>query len=113
MPKSDLVRLQHVLEAARKATELSAGKTRADLDTDEVLRFPLIHLLELVGEAATGVSVELREREPEVPWAKIIALRNRLIHGYFDVDLSIVWDTIQTRLPSLIEAVEGVISRHE
>jgi uncharacterized protein with HEPN domain len=69
--------------------------------------------LELIGEAATGVSSELREQEPDVPWVKIIALRNRLIHGYFDVDLDIVWDTIQTRLPSLIETIEAVIVRHE
>lgn len=113
MPKSDIVRLRHVLEASSKALELSAGKRRADLDTDEVLRFALIHLLELVGEAATGISAELRQQEPQVPWAKIVALRNRLIHGYFDVDLNIVWDTIQTRLPSLIEAIGDVISRYE
>jgi len=112
MPKSDLVRLQHILEAASKARDIATGKSRDDLDTDEILRFALIHLLELVGEAATGLSTELREQEPEVPWAKVIALRNRLIHGYFDVDLDIVWDTIQTRLPSLIEAVEAVIARH-
>jgi uncharacterized protein with HEPN domain len=113
MPKSDRARLQHILEAARKALELSAGRTRADMNTDEALRFALIHLLELVGEAATGVSSELRQAEPTIPWAKVIALRNRLIHGYFDVDLDIVWDTIQTRLPDLIEAVEAVVVRTE
>ena len=113
MPKSDLARLQHVLEAASKARDIATGKSRDDLDADEILRFALIHLLELVGEAATGLSAEIREREPQVPWAKTIALRNRLIHGYFDVDLDIVWDTIQGRLPSLIEAVEAVIARHQ
>lgn len=113
MPKSDRARLQHMLEAARKALELSAGRSRADMDTDEALRFALIHLLELVGEAASGVSPELRQESADVPWARAIALRNRLIHGYFDIDLDIVWDTIHARLPRLIEAVETVIARTE
>jgi uncharacterized protein with HEPN domain len=113
MPKSDLVRLRHMLEAAQKARDIASGRLREDLDSDEVLRFALIHLLELIGEAATGLSDDLREREPGVPWAKIVALRNRLIHGYFDVDLDIVWDTLQTRVPPLIEAVESVIARLE
>jgi len=113
MLKSDRARLQHILEAARKALELSAGRSRADMNTDDALRFALIHLLELDGEAATGVSSGLRQAEPGIPWAKTIALRNRLIHGYFDVDLDIVWDTIQTRLPGLIEAVEAVVARTE
>lgn len=111
MLPNDFTRLQHVLHAARKARELSDGRSRADLTTDEALRYALIHLLELVGEAAIGLSMELRQREPDVPWAKIIALRNRLIHGYFDVDLDIVWDTIQQRLPSLIAALEDIVAR--
>lgn len=111
MPNRDLVRLQHVIQAGQKALELSAGKSRTEADADEALRLALIHLLEIMGEAATGLSSEFRQQNAEVPWTKIIALRNRLIHGYFDVDFDIVWDTIQERLHPLIPELEAIVSR--
>ncbi|MEN6547515.1 MAG: HepT-like ribonuclease domain-containing protein [Armatimonadia bacterium] len=64
-----------------------------------------------MGEAATGLSSEFRQQNAEVPWTKIIALRNRLIHVYFDVDFDIVWDTIQERLRPLIPELEAIVSR--
>lgn len=84
-------------------------KTKEDFDRDRVLQLALIRLVEVVGEAATRVSPEGRERSPGVPWKGAISMRNRLVHGYDAVDLRVLWDTLQTDLPRLIEELERVL----
>jgi uncharacterized protein with HEPN domain len=69
----------------------------------------LIRLLEIIGEAANAVSEETRRAHPHVPWRKMVGLRNRLIHGYFNVNLHVVWDTLRGDLPDLIPALEEVL----
>jgi len=82
----DLVRLRHMLDAARKAIAFTESSQRCDLDTDEKLSLSVVRLLEILGEAAKGVSESCREKHPEIPWRQISGTRDRLIHGYFDVD---------------------------
>ena len=106
----DIVRLREMADAARKAVRFAEGRTRADLDSDELLSLALVRLLEIVGEAARGVSEALRQRHPTVPWSQITGTRDRLIHGYFNVDLDIVWAIIQKDLPSLIADLDRMIS---
>ena len=65
--------------------------------------------IEIIGEAASKVTQETRERYTELPWANIIAMRNRLIHVYFDIDLDRVWDTVTDDLPPLVASLEKVI----
>lgn len=103
----DRVRIRHALDAARKAVQSTANWSRADLDGEELATLGLIRLLEVLGEAASAVSEETRTAHQAIPWRKMAALRHRLIHGYFDVNLDIVWDTIRSDLPPLIEALEG------
>lgn len=86
---------------------MSEGRTRPDLDTHRQLELSLIRLLEVIGEAANRLSAEDRVRFPEVPWADIISLRNRLIHGYDAVDLDIVWQVVTGDLPTLIDQLAG------
>lgn len=76
-----------MLVAARKAVAFASGKERADLDSDEQLNLALTRLLEIVGEAAKQVGPATRERYPRIPWREIASTRDRLIHGYFNVDL--------------------------
>ncbi len=109
----DRVRLHHALDAARKATSSTASWKREDLDLDELPTLGLIRLLEIVGEAAGSVSEETRRTNPGVPWRKMMGLRNRLIHGYFNVNLDIVWDTVRHDLPGLIPSLERALSELE
>lgn len=109
MRRDNIVYIRHILDAARKALAFAGKRTRKDMDTDEMLALSLVRLLEIVGEAAAGVSVDYREKHPKIPWNKMVALRNRLIHGYFDVNHDIVWDTVQKDLPPLIKALETLI----
>jgi uncharacterized protein with HEPN domain len=102
-----------MFEAAEKAVSLTAERTRDEVVHDEVLLLALTHLLEIVGEAASNVSANTRERSAEIPWARVVATRNRLVHGYDEVDLTVLWDIIQNDLPLLIAALEPIIASLE
>lgn len=102
----DRVRLLHMLDAAGKAVAFTSGKTREDLGSDELLALALVRLLEVIGEASKGVSEELREQHPDIEWKAIAATRDRLIHGYYDIDQEIVWRIVTVDLVSLIDGLK-------
>ena len=109
MPRRDPVILyQHMLDHAQEAVGLVQGKTRADLDTDRLLNLALVRLLEIIGEAANQISEETRDALPHLPWMDMLNMRHRLVHAYYDINLNIVWVTIQDDLPSLIKALEEI-----
>ncbi len=103
MHVDDETRLKHIREAALEALEMVRDSTREDLDTDRKLSLAVVRLLEIIGEAANGLSSEFKLSRTDLPWTGIIGMRNRLIHGYFDLNLDIVWQTIQEDLPFLLE----------
>lgn len=109
MNKADLIRLHHMLDAAREAQTFIQGKTRPDLEQNRMLVLSLLKLVEIVGEAAANISPESRAQHPEIPWALIVGMRNRLVHGYFDVDLDRVWDTVTHDVPELIVMLETAV----
>jgi uncharacterized protein with HEPN domain len=101
MQPDDLTRIRHMFEAAENALHFIFGKSRPDLDTDPMLLFALVRAIEIIGEAASRVSAEQRAASPKLPWSAIVAMRNRLIHAYFDIDRDIVWRTVTEEIPSL------------
>ena len=109
IPRADIVRLRHMLDAAQKARRFIQGRERTDLEMDEMLSLAIVRLLEIVGEAAAHVSEPVQARLPGIPWRQITGARNRLIHGYFDVDLDIVWAILQDDLPPLIVQLEQML----
>jgi uncharacterized protein with HEPN domain len=98
-----------MLAAAQRAVSLTNDRARNDLDADDVLVLALTRLLEILGEAAKGVSAGTKERYPHVPWPQMAATRDRLIHGYFNVDLDIVWQIVRHDLPPVITALEAIV----
>jgi uncharacterized protein with HEPN domain len=113
MRPEDRVRLLHMRDAAREAIGFAAGRTRDDLDTDRQLLLALVKDVEIVGEAASRIGEEFRKRHPQLPWQAIVAMRNRLVHAYFDVDRDIVWNTVAIDLPFLVAAVEAMLGASE
>jgi uncharacterized protein with HEPN domain len=93
MNESDSIRLRHMLEAAAEALRIAGGRPRNELLQDCIATLAVIKDLEIIGEAASKVSVKLRTQEPNIPWIDIVGRRNRLIHAYFDVTVDVVWDT--------------------
>ena len=110
MQRDDLVRVRHMLDAAREAVALCAGRSRGELDTNRLLNLSLVRLLEIVGEAARSTSPEFRAEHAQIAWNKAAGMRDRLIHGYFDVNLDIVWGTVTEDLPPLIAQLEKVLA---
>jgi uncharacterized protein with HEPN domain len=107
----DASRLQHILDAAQRAVHHTNNRKRPDLDTDELLGLALIRLLEIIGEAAWGISNSLRNKYPDIAWRQMSNMRNRLIHGYFDVNNDLVWETVTKELPPLIAQIKAVIKK--
>jgi uncharacterized protein with HEPN domain len=109
MRKDDRIRLQHMLDAANEALTFIQGKNRSDLDIDRMLVLSLIRELEIIGEAASKISAEIRSQNTSIPWQDISGMRNRLIHAYFDVDLDTVWSTVSRDLPTLTAELEKIL----
>jgi uncharacterized protein with HEPN domain len=105
MTEDDRIRLRHMIDAAEAAARFISGRSRADLDHDQQLLFAVIRAIELVGEAAAKLSSETRGSAQTIPWSAIVSMRNRLIHGYFDIDTDIVWATATIELPQLLPAL--------
>lgn len=103
-----LIAVAQMRDYAREAMTLLAGKSRADLETDRVLSLAVVRLLEILGEAATRVPIEMQQLHPSIPWSYIIGMRNRLIHGYDRVDLDIVWAVVVADLPPLATRLEEI-----
>ncbi len=101
MRKDDRVRIRHMLEAAQEAVTFVSGRARADLDQDRMLALALVRGIEIIGEAAAQMSSETRQKYPAIAWPNMVAMRNRMIHAYFDIDLDRVWDTVTEDLPPL------------
>jgi len=110
MLKDDEIRLRHMLDPALKAVSFVKGRSRSDLDSDEKLALAVTRLLEILGEAARGLSRDFKNSNPQIEWKQIMGTRDRLIHGYFDVDLDIIWAIITRDLPPLIKELEGLLS---
>jgi uncharacterized protein with HEPN domain len=105
MSPPDDIRIRHMIEAAERAVSFSEGRERSDLDENELLKFALVKLVEIVGEAAKLVSDETRRAMPQVAWMEAARMRDRLVHHYFDINLDVLWSTVVVDLPSLPEAV--------
>ncbi len=111
--KDDLIRMRHMLDAAREAMAFVQGRTRSELNRDRMLVLSLVKSIEIIGEAASRVSADIRAEYPEIPWSSTVAMRNRLIHAYFDIDLDRLWDTVTDDLPPLIAMLEKIVPPEE
>ncbi len=107
--KDDIIRIRHMLDFSEKAISFNKGHTRADLDSNEMLAMATVHLIEVIGEASRSVSETIREKYPKVPWDAITGTRNRLAHGYIDVDLDIIWTIVTKDLPTLNKKLRRIL----
>jgi len=111
MRSDERIRLRHMLDAAREAMRSSSTRTRESLERDRVWTLGLVKCVEIIGEAAAKVSVETQGECPQIPWAQIVAMRNRLVHAYFDIDLDQVWKTVNEDLPPLAKELGQILDR--
>ena len=106
MLKDDTIRLRHMLDAAQEAIMFANGRSPSDLDHDRMLVLSLVKDIEIIGEAAYQVTETTRKQLQDIPWEDIIGMRHRLVHAYFEINLDILWRTVQDDLPTLIFALK-------
>jgi uncharacterized protein with HEPN domain len=107
--RRDSERLSDIVEAADKiAARVARG--RPNFDADEDTQIVLVHLIQVIGEAASGLSDEFTSEHSEIPWRQIVAVRNRVVHGYFEVDVDILWDVAVVDVPGLAEQMRVIKS---
>ena len=102
--------LKDILSACRKIEAIVAGASEDSFLKDEVLPAAVLHHLTVIGEAISRLSAGLTERHPEVPWRKIIAVRHRIVHAYFDLDWQILWDAATSDIPELRRQVLNILT---
>jgi uncharacterized protein with HEPN domain len=109
----DTACLLDVQHEAKMALAFVAGKTYAEFENDLQCQYAVIRAIEVIGEAAARVSNNFISEHPEIPWRQIIGMRNRMIHGYDDIVLSVVWEVLQNHIPELLELVEPLVPSSE
>lgn len=109
MPPDDRVRLFHIRDALQTIGRFVAGRSRADLDADDMLAFALMHAIQIVGEAANRISAETRARDGQIPWDVIVGMRHRLVHSYVDIDKDILWTTAKEAAPELLARILALL----
>ena len=109
MFNDDLTQLRHMIDAGKEAVELARGKTRDEIENERTLNLSLVRLIEVVGEAGSRVSPEVQAKHPSIPWRQVIGMRNRLIHGYGEIDHEILYETVTEDIPHLIAEIEKVL----
>ena len=101
--------LRDMLDALDKAQRFVFGLDSLGLHSDEKTAYAVVRALEIIGEASKQVPAPLRTRFPDIPWKSLAGMRDKLTHGYFGVDLDVVWNTITEDLPPLLEPLATML----
>nr|VFK68721.1 MAG: Uncharacterized conserved protein, contains HEPN domain [Candidatus Kentron sp. UNK]VFK73702.1 MAG: Uncharacterized conserved protein, contains HEPN domain [Candidatus Kentron sp. UNK] len=108
MPR-DMAYLMDILTSIRLIESYTKGVAWEEFSRNTQLQDSVIRRMEIIGEAARRVSPRMREDHPRIPWTEMIGMRNRMIHEYDDIDLPIVWNTIQQDVPALRRLMEPLL----
>lgn len=107
--KDPEVFLRHMLDAAERIENYTDDITKGEFKEDDLLQDGVIRQFEILGEASKRVPDDVKEEHPEVPWSDIAGMRDKLIHGYFSVDIDVVWKTVRKDLPPLRAELESIV----
>jgi len=107
--RDDRERLLDIQDAVARI-ERYAARGRAAFDGDELIQAWIVRHLQIIGEASRGLTAPFRHSHPEVPWTNIIGMRNILVHGYFEIDLDVVWSVVENDLPDLKAKIQALLA---
>ncbi|MEO5356131.1 MAG: DUF86 domain-containing protein [Nitrospirae bacterium YQR-1] len=110
MIKDNLIYLKHIADAISRIEQYTAGQTEKSFLTNNLIQAGVIRELEIIGEASKRLHTFIKEKYSDVPWKQIAGTRDKLIHNYFGVDLSAVWETIEKDIPFLKMKISEIIS---
>jgi len=101
-------RLLDIEEAIENIKKYSV-KGRRTFEKEELVQNWIIHHLQIIGEAATKISDDFQQQHPDIPWLKIIGMRNILVHDYFRIDVNAVWSVVENDIPQLEQQIESFL----
>lgn len=107
--RDHLDRLQDILYMIDKVEEFTSGLSLEEFEENEMAHFAVIRAIEVMSEAAKQVPAEVKQKYPEVPWIKMAGMRDKMIHGYFGVDMHIVWETATRSIPMLRPRISEIL----
>ena len=108
MIKSDQVYFEHILESIMKIEFFVKGLTKTDFDQNAMIQDAVIRNFEIIGEATKKISKQFTQSHPNIPWQDMAGMRDKLIHDYLDVDLDVIWKTVEADLPLLKEMISSL-----
>lgn len=101
MQPEDGMRVGHILDAARRVARWLADVSLPEFQANEQLHLAVLFSIQVVGESANNLTDEFKQALPGIPWREIVGMRNRIVHGYFLIDIDIVWEAATIYLPDL------------
>jgi len=103
--------LDDIVEAAKRIEKYTKSLTLEELKKDTLILDGVVRNLEIIGEAAKNIPIQIKEKYPEIEWKKIAGLRDILAHGYFGIDVEVVWDIVRNKLPILKTQVNRILNK--
>jgi uncharacterized protein with HEPN domain len=110
MKRDPRVYLDDILDAMNKAEMFVAGMSYEQFENDLRTHYAVTRALEIVGEATRRLADSFREQYPDVPWRDMAGMRDRIIHGYDNVNLRIVWDVVKQDIPQVRPLIEQILT---
>lgn len=101
--------LQDIVEASERIASYVKGVTHSEFETDQMRIDAVIRNLQIIGEAVKKLPDSIRDEYPNIAWQEIAGLRNRVTHVYFNVDINIIWDVVQSELPLLLTQIQQIL----
>lgn len=108
MIKDDLAYIDHILDSIRKINEFSNGLSLKNFKTNEIVQDAIIRNIEIIGEASKKISADTKQTYFKIPWKEIAGMRDKLIHDYLGVDVTVVWKTIKEDIPTLERQISEI-----
>lgn len=109
--KDEWVYIRHILDEIAFLKRISDGRTRDDLINDDYFAHAVRSAIEVIGEATKNVPGRIKKEHPDIPWREMAALRDRIIHGYFRIDYSVVWNVIKEDLPESEPKISALLKK--
>ena len=109
MSRNWLFYLEDIVESARKIRRYTEGLTFAQFRSQDLIVDAVVRNLEIIGEAAKHLPAEAKTLTPDVDWSKAAGFRDVIAHGYFGLDLHVIWDVVQTKIPLISQSAEQVL----
>ena len=109
MRHDDSYLIDMLLQAARKAASFAGDLTYPQFQASDLHQNAILKVLEIIGEAASRITTQTHRAYPQIPWRQIIGLRNRVVHGYFEVDLNLIWQIVHQDIPILLDQLQDLL----